>query len=62
MKDKPNPLHQKETEWIGGVFFFEGTGLSPDDPEFKRRARRRVPPGSPRPSAPKKRGGKKPKK
>lgn len=39
MKNKPNPLHRKETFWNGPIYFFEGPGLSPDDPEFKRRER-----------------------
>ncbi len=36
MKNKPNPLHRKQTFWNGPIYFFEGPGLSPDDPEFNR--------------------------
>jgi hypothetical protein len=60
MKHKPNPLHQKETEWRGEVYFIEGESLSPEDPEFKRRAARG--PNAPKLRDAKKRGGKKPKK
>jgi len=38
MENKPNPLHQKNTFWVGPRYFFEGPGLSPDSPEFKRHA------------------------
>jgi hypothetical protein len=59
VKSKANPLHQKETEWHGPVYVFEAEPLSPDSPEFKRRARRRRPANGQVPAA-KKRG--KPKK
>jgi hypothetical protein len=36
MNNKRNPLHQKNTLWVGPRYFFEGPGVSPDSPEFKR--------------------------
>ncbi len=60
MENKPNPIHQENTHWIGERYFLEGVPLPPDDPEFKRRERRG--PNAPKPRVSKKRGGKKPKK
>ena len=48
-----NPLHQKETEWQGGVYFFEGIALSPDDPIVKSRLRKARPADSPAAHPPK---------
>ena len=57
-----NPLHQKETEWQGGVYFFEGPALSPDDPSLEPRVRKGRPADARRGAAAKKRRTKKPKK
>jgi hypothetical protein len=57
-----NPLHQKETEWHGGVYFFEGEALSPDDPRAYKGVRKGRPADAKHPRAAKKRGSKKPKK
>jgi hypothetical protein len=62
MKNKPNPLHQKETEFHGSFQAFTAVLLSPDDPTVKARVRKGRPADVPRPRASKKRGGKKPKK
>jgi len=35
----PNPLHQKETEWHGEVYFIETGGIPPDDPAFAEHER-----------------------
>ena len=37
------PQHQPETMFIGKLQVFEGESLSPDDPEFKARERKRRP-------------------
>jgi len=62
MKHKRNPLHQKETEFTGSFQAFSCPGLSPDDPEFKRRDRegRRRAANSIPAHPPKKNGRKKP--
>ena len=62
MKNKPNPLHQKETEWHGSFQEFTATVVSPDDPSLEPRVRRGRPADARRAVEPKKRGGKKPKK
>ena len=62
MKYKPNPLHQKETEFHGSYQAFTGTVISPDDPRAYKGPRKGRPIDAPQPRAAKKRGGKKPKK
>jgi hypothetical protein len=62
MKNKRNPLHQKETEFHGSFQEFSGTVVSPDHPSVKNRVRRVRPGKAQRGNPPKKRGGKAPKK
>ncbi|MBM3996703.1 MAG: hypothetical protein FJ303_21495 [Planctomycetes bacterium] len=57
-----NPHHQKETEWQGDVYRFEGPALAPDDPRAYRGVRRGRPGEPRRTRPPKKRGAKKAKK
>lgn len=59
MEQKPNPMHQENTHWIGERYFIEGVALSPDDPEFKRWERMHRRAAARRQAQPKKRGVKK---
>jgi len=62
MKSKRNPLHNKYTLFTGSYQAITGTVISPDDPRAYKGHRKGRPADAPRPHAPKKRGGKKPKK
>jgi len=61
MKNKPNPMHRKETEFHGSFQAFTAVLLSPDDPEVQARLQRKGLATSDPPRSPKKRRGKKPK-
>jgi hypothetical protein len=61
MKIKPNPMHQKETEFHGSYQAFTGTVISPNEPRAYKGARKGRPADTADPQA-KKRRKQKPKK